>query len=147
MMRGNRGAHRGERSRYYYRSRFYKNLNPISEYETLRHVENVEDLNIEELKKQEKLLHEQLEAINNRIKELQGKVRLDKDQRTISKEARKVSVNAAICRGCGICAEACPVNAIIVDDVARVDQVKCTGCAKCIDACPIGAIRLEHVKQ
>lgn len=51
------------------------------------------------------------------------------------------------CRGtvaCGICVEACPVDAIHRDGpVPRVDADACIGCAACVSACPVdGAARV-----
>jgi dihydroorotate dehydrogenase (NAD+) catalytic subunit len=45
-------------------------------------------------------------------------------------------VDASRCQPCGACARVCPVDAIIVDGVARVDEVSCTGCCICVDVCP-----------
>jgi ferredoxin len=62
-------------------------------------------------------------------------------------------VNTAIkiddekCNGCGICAEVCPNDAIIVDDVARVVENKCMECGLCVNKCPNGAITLHTATQ
>lgn len=41
------------------------------------------------------------------------------------------------CIGFGDCAEACPFDAIIVENgVARIDPVACTGCGSCESVCP-----------
>lgn len=51
-------------------------------------------------------------------------------------------VDNALCCACGICASACPVNAIrMVRNNANflsayVDDKKCIGCRKCMDLCP-----------
>ena len=52
--------------------------------------------------------------------------------------------NEAACNGCGLCAIACPFNAIWLDGKARV--IKCDMCGEraplCIDYCPRGCINL-----
>jgi len=46
----------------------------------------------------------------------------------------------AECVACGACADVCPQDAIVVDDIAVIDMDKCVDCGACIDECPSGAI-------
>ena len=53
-------------------------------------------------------------------------------------------IDAAKCDACKDCVEACPVEAIeIQDDHAMVDQDECTDCGACADVCPNDAITVE----
>jgi len=53
-------------------------------------------------------------------------------------------VDSEECTGCGACVDACPVEAIKLDDgIAVVDEDTCTECGLCEDACPVGAIKVE----
>jgi ferredoxin len=49
------------------------------------------------------------------------------------------------CTGCGACVDACPVEAIAMQDngKAKVDPATCTDCGACVDECPVEAITLE----
>ena len=51
-------------------------------------------------------------------------------------------VNGELCTGCGICAQACPTEAVTVDAIAKVDPEKCTECGICVEECPNDAISL-----
>ena len=52
-------------------------------------------------------------------------------------------VNADDCVACGVCVDACPQEAIKVDDVAVIDEELCIDCGTCVDECPNSAISLE----
>ena len=52
-------------------------------------------------------------------------------------------INKEECTACGQCVEACPVEAITVDDVAKVNEEECTDCGSCVDECPANAITLD----
>lgn len=53
-------------------------------------------------------------------------------------------VDADKCVGCGPCAEACPVEAIkIENNVAVVDADTCIDCGACAGECPSEAITVD----
>ena len=57
-------------------------------------------------------------------------------------------IDPALCSGCGVCAEVCRFDAIIVPyagtaDAYQVDPIACDGCAACVYQCPDQAIRME----
>ncbi len=52
-----------------------------------------------------------------------------------------VQVDQALCAGCGICVDSCPVEAIrLVNQRAVINDAQCTQCEACHDTCPNGAI-------
>jgi len=56
----------------------------------------------------------------------------------------KPAVDPQLCTGCGICLDACPVEAIVVvNDVATISD-DCTACGACVAECPNGALALER---
>ena len=65
---------------------------------------------------------------------------------------RPVLVAAELCKGCGLCVDACPPGVLELDErfvnamghhVARlVDADGCTSCAKCARVCPDAALTI-----
>ncbi len=55
-------------------------------------------------------------------------------------------IDQDLCVGCGNCVERCPVDAILLDDTARVDRDLCLGCGLCASDCPEDAIIL-HLRE
>lgn len=47
------------------------------------------------------------------------------------------------CTACGSCVEACPVDAIKLEEKATIDKENCIDCGTCVDECPEEAISLE----
>lgn len=61
----------------------------------------------------------------------------------------QATVEADECLGDEVCQNACPTNAVKLDDaadVAVVDEPRCIGCGVCVLRCPSGAITLEAVR-
>ncbi len=53
-----------------------------------------------------------------------------------------VEINKEKCTGCGTCIDACPVNAIKVEDNKAVISDDCIDCGACVNQCPVEAISL-----
>src|SRR5690606_1386256 len=52
-------------------------------------------------------------------------------------------IDAALCAGCGSCAEVCRFDAILeAGSLYHVDEVACEGCAACATQCPNDAIHM-----
>ncbi len=69
----------------------------------------------------------------------------------ISKDAAKDMKKScqAGCIKCGICADVCPFEAIIVskDKAAEIDQDKCRRCGLCVSVCPTGVITAQRTSE
>lgn len=51
-------------------------------------------------------------------------------------------VNTDLCTGCGACADACPMEAILMENgKARLIEDNCSNCRICVRYCPVGAIK------
>lgn len=54
------------------------------------------------------------------------------------------TVNAENCSGCGDCVEACPLDAIAIQESkAVVDADTCGDCGACVDVCPTESISVS----
>ncbi len=64
-------------------------------------------------------------------------------QKQISLEPVRATIDEAQCSGCRICNDLCPYNAIRFIEERQVSEVNpalCQGCGTCVAACPAGAI-------
>ena len=53
-------------------------------------------------------------------------------------------IDSEKCNACEECTEACPLDAIAMQDgKAAVDPETCGDCGACIDVCPSGAISVD----
>ncbi|MBC3516397.1 ferredoxin family protein [Neobittarella massiliensis] len=66
----------------------------------------------------------------------------------------KITVNTDLCKGCGLCVQACPkqiialaqelLNAKGYHPAQCIDEGACIGCAMCATMCPDVAITVER---
>lgn len=75
------------------------------------------------------------------VAQKKGNVEEIKKQAAATPEVKKAWVLMADCIVCNGCQSACPTDAAIVTDTARVDRDLCIADGACFDACPTGAIR------
>ena len=67
--------------------------------------------------------------------------------------ASRVTIDENACKGCGLCADACPKKIMILNreklnakgynPATVVDIQSCTACAMCAIICPDSAIKIE----
>ncbi|MCL2128317.1 MAG: CoB--CoM heterodisulfide reductase iron-sulfur subunit A family protein, partial [Treponema sp.] len=58
-----------------------------------------------------------------------------------------VSIDADLCKGCGLCEKLCPYNALVFNErekVMELEEVKCKGCGTCAASCPSGAVSQQQ---
>lgn len=48
------------------------------------------------------------------------------------------------CDGCGVCVDACPIDAISVNGNAKINEAICQGCGCCLSSCEKEAIGIRH---
>ncbi len=63
-------------------------------------------------------------------------------RKQLQSAAMIAAVNERLCSACGICVDACPYSARVLDEekgYAKVLEVLCQGCGACVAACPNGA--------
>ena len=62
---------------------------------------------------------------------------------------RKLIIEPAWCKGCGICAAFCPAKALEVvnEKVRRVEGARCVLCGQCEMRCPDYAIYLDNEEE
>lgn len=66
----------------------------------------------------------------------------------IEKPKRIAIIDEAICIGCTLCIQACPVDAILgaAKQMHTVIAAECTGCDLCVPPCPVDCIDMVEIK-
>jgi len=64
-------------------------------------------------------------------------------------EKRVAVIDEAVCIGCTLCIQACPVDAILgaAKQMHSVIESECTGCELCIPPCPVECIDMQPLKS
>jgi len=88
---------------------------------------------LQQLKRDVSVLEEEIKQLGDRINTINasGPARLH------------AVVDASKCTACGLCEQVCPVGAIRITYIARVNTERCTGCGVCAENCPLKAIKLR----
>lgn len=55
----------------------------------------------------------------------------------------RAEIDVDVCKTCGLCVNACPMQAIQLGDRITIKASKCLGCGVCVAKCPAKALRLE----
>ncbi len=57
-------------------------------------------------------------------------------------------IDEAVCIGCTLCIQACPVDAILgaAKQMHTVIESECTGCELCVEPCPVDCIKMVEVE-
>jgi 2-oxoglutarate ferredoxin oxidoreductase subunit delta len=85
---------------------------------------------------------DQLSAINQRIADIEASGTIPSAPGKKRFRNLAALIDQERCMSCGLCIEACPEQAISMNDIVEIDSGKCTGCGSCIKVCPNEAISL-----
>jgi 2-oxoglutarate ferredoxin oxidoreductase subunit delta len=67
----------------------------------------------------------------------------------MAEKSRKLVINSAWCKGCGICAAFCPKGALEISEekVRRKEGTECVLCGQCELRCPDYAIYIKETED
>lgn len=63
----------------------------------------------------------------------------------------QLTINAKWCKGCALCVDYCPKNALDISNIGDVPvfirSADCIGCSRCAGICPERAITLSKIEE
>ena len=74
---------------------------------------------------------------------MKGITQMGQDKQKFMNAIFESIIEEELCIACGNCVERCPVKAITVEEVAKVDRDLCLGCGLCASVCQEEAISLK----
>ena len=80
---------------------------------------------------------------------LRGMTRFEDKNDCCTAKANYISkVDESLCKGCGLCENRCPFNAVTIEnEKAKVNEKSCWGCGVCAVTCPTDAIKLHRLER
>ncbi|MCK5556984.1 MAG: 4Fe-4S binding protein, partial [Candidatus Hydrogenedentes bacterium] len=83
-----------------------------------------------------------LSTIRHFRSEYEAHIRDKKCPAGVCKALTQYTIDAAACKGCGLCVKQCPVEAITGEkkEPHHLDETQCTKCGVCYEICPFDAV-------